>query len=241
MTDLRQRLRTVLGLAEQGAVPMLRVGPDAAVAHVTEYVSGRYTGSTFDLYGTNEILAITADDVLAVTMLSIQVAQHNTAGISPTAVRELDRKSAQIGLLLAELPGDRDLHTLTDAEFTEWLGPGSPGDALYDLVRRRIGFPRVATHKLLARKRPRLLPIRDTVVEGVLGMTKSQLWWRPWWEAVSGDEEIIKRLGDVRHLAGVRYLSLLRVADIVLWMNGVSKEKQPGSVTGFVDDTSGEP
>lgn len=104
-------------------------------------------------------------------------------------------------------------------EFESWLGPNSPGTELYDLLRQRISFPRVATHKLLARKRPLLLPIRDTVVEQALGLgDPKDEWWRPWWIALSTDEALVLHLREIRQLAGAQYLSLLRIADIVIWL-----------------------
>lgn len=77
----------------------------------------------------------------------------------------------------------------------------------------------MATSKLLARKRPRLIPVRDSVVAGVLGMTNSTTWWRPWWEALSSDQRITDRLAAIR-LDSDANVSLLRIADIVLWMKG---------------------
>ncbi len=237
---MKERLRDCLGLAQEASGPALRVGTDEAVAHLTRYLAGGYMGGAFETYGTNDPTAISGDDLLAVTMLSIHIRPHSKAAISPTGILRLETSSKQIELLLTELPTDRDLHTLDDVEFDAWLGPGSAGDALYSVVRRQAHLPRVATHKVLARKRPRLMPIRDTIVEEALGMSTTPAWWRPWWETVHSDEEIVARLGTIRHLAGARHLSLLRAADIVVWMNGMSTQP-PGTLTGSIDDTSGEP
>lgn len=94
-----------------------------------------------------------------------------------------------------------------------------PADALYEILRQEISLPRVATHKLLARKRPQLFPIRDSVVEEALGLSgQNDPWWRPWWMALSTDDALVCHLHDIRHLAGTPQLSLLRVADIVIWL-----------------------
>ena len=74
-------------------------------------------------------------------------------------------------------------------------------------------------HKLVARKRLLLFPIRDTVVEGALGLNgPKDLWWRPLWGALSSDDAMVSHLSAIRQLAETPHLSLLRVADIVIWL-----------------------
>lgn len=217
--EIKRRLRVQLGLNPDTGVPV--EPPDGADPSelVKQYVGGAYTGAAFDVYGHNDPFAIAPDDLIAVTMLSIQINENSTAAIRPSAIVALRAKAGQIAALLTQLPLDRDLHTLTQGEFDAWLAPGSPGDALYALIRQDISFPRVATHKLLARKRPSLLPIRDTVVERALGLTgPDDGWWRPWWRTLTTDDAIVSQLRAVRRSAGTEHLSLLRVADIVIWL-----------------------
>jgi hypothetical protein len=75
----------------------------------------------------------------------------------------------------------------------------------------------VAVHKLLARKRLALFPIRDTVVEKALSQT-AKLWWRPWWETLAAAPGVVAHLEEIRRRSGAEHLSLLRVADLVIWM-----------------------
>jgi Family of unknown function (DUF6308) len=186
---------------------------------VRQYLGGRFTGAAFDTYGQNDPCAVTADDLIAVTMLSIRVQEYGTAGIRPSAILELQAVSSEIHSQLSQLPADRELHTLNQDEFNSWLGPSSPGMVLFDLLRHRVSFPRVAVHKLLARKRPLLLPIRDTVVERALDLARpNDRWWQPWWLALGGDGAIVSQLSEIRRLAGTPNLSLLRIADIVIWL-----------------------
>jgi hypothetical protein len=216
--DFKRRLRHQIGIGPDPGTASSSAAAGDAVELVKRYVGGAYTGSAFDVYGRNDPFAITSDDLIAIGMLSIQVAENSTSAIRPSAILELQIESGRIASLLNQLPLARDLHTLNQDEFDSWLGPGSPGEALYNLIRRRVSFPRVATHKLLARKRPQLLPIRDTVVEDALGMAGSDDWWRPWWEALRTEEVLVSRLRAIRQSAGTDYLSLLRVADIVIWL-----------------------
>jgi hypothetical protein len=212
----RQRLRRELGLGvehEAGdADPVER-----AAAVVRTYGADGYTGAAFDTYSTNDPGAITSDDLIALTMLSIHIRQQSTSSLRPSSILALDSVSDRITEALRQVPADRELHTLTESEFQRWLGPGSPGDQLYWLLRKQASIPRVAVYKLLARKRPSLMPIRDTVVERALGH-KADPWWRPWWETLAGDPEVVSHLGDIRRRSGAVHLSLLRVADIMLWM-----------------------
>jgi len=193
-----------------------------------EYFSDRYTGAAFETFGASRFdpCAITGDDLVAVTMLSIEIRRTTRSGIKCSAAVELDRAAGQVGDLLQLIPIDQPLHTLTAEEFERWLGPGSPSDRLYSVLDG-AGVPRVARHKLMARKRPHLFPVRDTVVERALGMAKSELWWRPWWEALAGDRSLVDELAAIRHRARAEHLSIVRTADIAVW--GAEMMPRPGT------------
>lgn len=208
----RQRVSQELGLGSD-----LPDAVDRAAGLVRAYGAGGYTGAAFDTYGRNDPDRITGDDLIAVSMLSIQISEHSNSSLRPSSIRILDSLAASIAGLLAAIPPDRDLYTLSEAEFDRWLGPGSAGDDLYWLLRQQAAIPPVAVYKLLARKRLALLPIRDSVVSKALGQTADP-WWRPWWQTLACDSEIVARLEEIRRVSGVGHLSLLRVADIVIWM-----------------------
>lgn len=208
----RERVRQELGLGSD-----LPDAVEHAAGLVRDYGAGGYTGAAFDTYGRYDPDRITGDDLIAVSMLSIQIREHSNAALRPSSIRTVDALAGSIAGLLAAVPADRDLHTLSEAEFDRWMGPESPGDDLYWLLRKQAGIPPVAVYKLLARKRLGLFPIRDSVVSKALHQT-AKLWWRPWWETLAGDPEIVARLQDIREASGSGHLSLLRVADIVIWM-----------------------
>ena len=208
----RERVRQELGLGSD-----LPDAVERAAGRVRAYGAGGYTGAAFDTYGRNDPTRITGDDLIAVSMLSIHIRERSTSSLRPTSILALERLAGAVTELLAAVLADRDLHTLTESEFDRWLGPGSPGEELYWLLRKEAGIPRVAVNKLLARKRLALFPIRDTVVEKALRQTADP-WWRPWWETVAGDPDIVAHLDRIRQASGAGHLSLLRVADIVIWM-----------------------
>jgi hypothetical protein len=45
-----------------------------------------YTGGNFETYGHNDPFAINSDDLIAVTMLSMEIKQQTRSGISPQAI-----------------------------------------------------------------------------------------------------------------------------------------------------------
>lgn len=194
------------------------------------------TGSRFELYGSvdDDPFRITPSDLVAVTLLSMSIDRSSTSGILPESALRIEDSSEELAALLAQIPLDRELHTLDADEFDRWLGDRSPGNALYvevaqlltpdqfgttssDHAKRGMNRP-VATSKLLARKRPGLIPIRDSRTSAALGNPKS--WWQLWWNALSSEpsgSEIVGCLEEIRSRSGQTHLSLLRVADILLW------------------------
>ncbi|MBK5221560.1 MAG: hypothetical protein JJE52_01520 [Acidimicrobiia bacterium] len=187
---------------------------------LVDYFEGKgdpvpYAGSRFETYRPSDPGAIEPADLLAVTFLSIQITLKR--GLTPAAILRLDRDRATISELLQQIPTGRPLGDLSSDEFETHLGSDSPATRLYELLRG-LGLGRVTTYKLLARKRPELLPIRDSVMESVVG--KSKPWWKPWWEAMQ-DPAVLAAIDSLKSDAGshAKDLSRLRVADIALWMS----------------------
>jgi hypothetical protein len=75
----------------------------------------------------------------------------------------------------------------------------------------------VVRSKLLARKRPRLVPIRDKhVLRDLTGSATGDLTCELRDEL--RDDELRQRIEQIKEDAGQPHLSLLRVVDIVVWM-----------------------
>jgi Family of unknown function (DUF6308) len=92
------------------------------------------------------------------------------------------------------------------------------------LHRNRLGP--VAAGKLLARKRPHLVPVYDSYIERVLGRTRTHgTWWRDLWCRLNRDAALVSELKAVRKRAGAGHLSLLRTFDIMCWMLAGSPEE----------------
>jgi hypothetical protein len=203
---------------------------DDAIDRIRRYVHGTgedlFTGAWFDTYPDPPTVTsavggapnqIGPSDVVATTMLAIEVRPSSRSGFQPRKILQLAERSARVSELLSDLPTDADLHGLNPDEFN-WLldREDSPGVELWHLLRGDIGLPRVATYKLLARKRPRLLPIRDRVLSDAL--SNADPWWSPWWQTLRNSPDLVARLQDLRDAAEAPSLSLLRIADVSVWM-----------------------
>jgi hypothetical protein len=210
MGDAKSNVARYFGLAEDAAVP--------------------YDGASFESYGENHPNRITADDLIAVTMLSIELGRISKS-LRPQHALAIEAQAAEVSRLLEQLPHDRDLPDLDVGEarrLLSWEGPQpSPARELYELLRRGLGVPtnpgRVAVYKLLARKRPRLLPIRDSLVELALAHQRPDPWWLPWWYAFDRDRGEGCKLRSTLEAARAALpdpsrLSLLRAADVAIWM-----------------------
>ncbi|MEU5036113.1 DUF6308 family protein [Streptomyces rubiginosohelvolus] len=175
--------------------------------------AGVFTGGWFEhLAGGGDRQQVanrfTAEDLIAVQTLSVTVP-------APVALDLLEGPlGAQLGELLRDIPTGTDL---ADADASA-VADGSPAHQAWTLLenQRKVGF--VIAGKLLARKRPRLLPVYDRVVRCALGRPPS--FWTELRTALrENDGDLHHRLLDLRRSAGLpQTLSALRVADVAIWM-----------------------
>lgn len=184
--------------------------------YLVEYFTGTaYSGSYFDVVGDSGTAAsdrVTSDDLVALAMLSVPV--------QGAAARELleGERARRITELLARIPVDADL--TMDAGRAVLLS--SDVLDLWNEVRGVKTFGPVRTSKLLARKRPRLIPIYDRHIKEQFGADHDGDQWRTWVDLFR-DQRLVAHLRDLREGAGLsQSLSLLRVLDVVVWMKGKS-------------------
>lgn len=180
----------------------------------------KYAGAYFETFGRNDPGRITSDDVIALTTLSISVGVSSN-GFRPEHAIAFESRRDELADLLAQIPPELEISEVDEDQASELLAwDDSPVRRLYDFIRHnegdRIHPGRVATYKLLARKRPALLAVRDSVVEKALDHVKPNDWWLPWWNVMQ-DARVRERLVTLRQPYADR-ASLLRIADIVVWM-----------------------
>ncbi|MEU5563611.1 DUF6308 family protein [Micromonospora musae] len=187
--------------------------------------AGEFAGATFRTVTPNDPGQITAADLFAVTLLSVR--------LRPAAARRVlhdEQHRDAIRRRFAAVPENADLAeadvvTLDDAS------------ALYEDVKRALASPRsaksdpwVTASKLCARKRPSLLPVRDTKVRELLGILPGSDHRHDWLihRELMRDSEIHRLLNDARARATTPKGTpvdiqdpSLRVLDVVLWTHAV--------------------
>jgi hypothetical protein len=196
----------------------LRTNRETHCQDLSSYFTLDYTGSHFEFLPgcTDRVSAmneIMADDILATTLLGV-----NFPG---TAVLELLEGSAGtlVATQLALIPFDQDLHSFSSNP----IGVDSPAWVAWNVIAGLDDVKRTKTSKLLARKRPRLLPILDDVVVCALKLGDTEAWKGIYEILTDNDVSVVGELLAIQTLASPNHpriaeLSLLRVLDIVVWM-----------------------
>ncbi|MET7903909.1 DUF6308 family protein [Streptomyces sp. NPDC005355] len=175
--------------------------------------AGAFTGGRFEhLAGGGDRRQVadrfTAEDLVAVQTLSVTVP-------APVALDLLEGPlGTQLSELLRDIPSDTDL---SDADVSI-VADGSPAYRAWCLLEDQYKIGWVIAGKLLARKRPRLLPVYDRVVRCALGHPPS--FWTDLRTALREDDAALHhRLLGLRQSAGLpETVSALRVADVAVWM-----------------------
>jgi hypothetical protein len=173
-----------------------------------------YAGSRFEFFaggGDRPETAdrITLDDLVAVTMLRVDV-----PGDVALQLFEGDLGPA-IAEHLEHIPTDVSIN---DPAAAELFADGSPARRAWALLEKPFRMGWVTTNKLLARKRPQLIPVYDQVVQCAFG-EPAGLW--NWLVAMFADDGRVlnDRLLAARDAAGVsRDVTALRVLDVIVWM-----------------------
>lgn len=205
---------------------------DFAVDLVQRYLAAdtagraRYSGAYFERIGgggdrpeTSGVF--TAEDLLAVTMLGVRIEKYH-------ALEILHYRASELNDLLRKIPIRLGLQ---DPEAASHIAKGGPAwtlwDAICDIEPRpednRIGP--VAAGKLLARKRPHLLPVYDSRIKLVLSRPRvDNQWWHDLHDLLVNDVSLVQELESVRSRAGAGDMSLIRVFDMMCWMFSWERE-----------------
>lgn len=197
-----------------------KLSEEEALACLTYYYTpGNFTGAHFESLGSGHasLNVIGAADLLAVSTLAVSVPAQASIAILEEAAEDFNA--------LLELIPNRELSSLSESEYNEYLGPQSAAQQLWDMLRRngdgesRWGIGSTIASKIMARKRPHLIPIEDSVVNGVIGLRRNDS-WKLWWQELREDQYLTSLAGRLRAAADLPYLSTLRIFDVILWMTG---------------------
>ncbi|MEO3757306.1 DUF6308 family protein [Mycobacterium sp. B14F4] len=173
----------------------------------------RYTGARFEAMAAlnDDPHTLGPADFVAVSMLSVNVPPE-------AAIRLLGPDAAIISSLLKQVPSDQDI---VDVQ-PRLLATESPAGKLWAVLRGgKDGLGRTTTSKLLAAKRPRLIPIWDSFVEHATGFDTRD-YWRRFQEVLNADDRYIwKWLSELQSLASNVPATVreLRILDVLFWMS----------------------
>jgi hypothetical protein len=187
-----------------------------AVWLLSGYYEQRFGGARFDdLAGGGPADAITEDDLAAVRSLSI--------GFPRAFVDDLrgDDAQSRIRSGLAKIPPDIKLEDLSRADFDRFLGPESSAwqlwvDLAASLRRFKARAPLVGASKLLAAKRPQLVPLEDSYVRRALGSSRRDIWQTI--HQIVRDPEASADLTAIRQqVTAASHITLHRTLDVIIW------------------------
>ncbi|MFE2529086.1 DUF6308 family protein [Streptomyces sp. NPDC059382] len=212
------RLRALLSSADAAAALGCYFDVDKL-----EGVAPSFTGSRFEHLDGGGDRAGIANTVTAADLIAVQTLSVHVPPLAALALLE-GRLGGKLSALLRQIPADTDMANAEPA----LLGPGSPADRAWRLLKGQKGLGWVTTNKLLARKRPRLLPVYDHVVRCVVGHPES--YWLSLREALAADGSALhEQLLSLRDGVGVpETVSALRICDVVLWMSHVADHTRKG-------------
>lgn len=181
------------------------------------------TGSYFDEWAGRGDTAnkdvITDSDAVAVSMLSVTVPAKARIGLAEPET------AARITDLLEQIPTDTALSSLSLDQAEALLTDQGPAALLWRELRstknNRWGIGATTASKIMARKRPHLIPIWDEVIGQVCGAENSDDQWMNWHRLLTDGTGLPERLAEIHRLSEAELpLSELRIMDVVLWRYG---------------------
>lgn len=173
---------------------------------VCEYFEpgSRFAGLTFDFLGHNPPNEITPDDLLAVTLLGVRWPAF--------AVRSLLGEQAKRCF--------SELLSRIDSGTTIWAPGGglelSNVVPLWKEVKKLDGVGSTLTSKLLARKRPMLIPITDSIIRKAVG--PGQPFYAMRTIRCCFQQEPFQRAVEALRPPNAQDVTLLRIFDVAIWM-----------------------
>lgn len=190
ITDLQIRVLSFVG---EPAKPLIEQFFD---------IDGPFAATTFDTLPDNDRDRFTTTDLLAVTLLDV--------ALPPPSVRSLLKTDAEkFNDLLTAVPDDVDLWKVSDEDLVH-------AEALYWALRELPKVGRTRASKLMARKRPRLIPVVDSVIIEALNLGDDS--WVSLRACLSDPtvRQAIEASRPVNAPAGS--ISTLRLLDAAVWM-----------------------
>jgi hypothetical protein len=192
---------TVIALCRQELLAWVSHRHAACLVAAYYDPTGPFAGSTFDDFATGPANEITAGDLLAVSFLDVQY--------PVLAVRRITSAHDELEALLRAIDANVDLWDADDASL-------DAAEALWTWLRTNLhGVDSVLAGKLLARKRPRMIPIVDRwTIHAVPSVPDGEIWST---FRAALDPNLIARIETLRGPNSAD-TSTLRLLDAAIWM-----------------------
>ena len=197
-------------------VAELSADPERVRRYLEEYfrrhdgLEQGFTGRFFEQFlARSDPDRFTAFDLVAVSTLSVTI----PAGAASVILLDPVTSASLNRLLVQVPPAGVDL---ADTELDD-IADNSPLSQLYVAMRQLPGMGPTRTSKLLASKRPGVVPIRDSVVSTLL--QAGDRWWQPMRELAR--DQGLRNMFDTASIDVVPpVVTFLRRIDVVLWRWG---------------------
>jgi hypothetical protein len=168
------------------------------------FLSGNYTGRHFESFSQmSNPCMFDGNDIAAVMCLSIKPDANIASDIYELATAEE----------LTFSPAERN-KPIWERPFSDYSPEGLFSTTYFALKAIPNIGPTIAS-KLMASKFPHAIPIWDRDVSGLLN--NPEAWWQGWYDVMQSSK-VRGQLSKLRTHIGHEGLSLLRVADVALWM-----------------------
>ena len=160
-----------------------------------------FSGSLFHTLGINDANQFGNDDLLSLNLLDESVTARQ--------IKELT--TGKFDQLLRALCDSYDVTQLDGEAY-------KPAIEIWGALSEIHGFGPTRVSKLLARKRPNLIPIRDSIVNKQLQI-EGHSWWRSL-AATMRHSDVKESLNDLCLTIDMCAVPHLRVLDVAIWMHG---------------------
>jgi len=182
-------------------------------SHPDEYT---YAGRHFEWFvarGSNAP-GFSPDHFFAVNALSVNV--------PPSVIKNLFLKNSESWQLheccaILHANSDIGLWNISEQHLAKFA-------ELYDILRGEDGMGYVTTSKLLAARFPNIVPIRDSLVEVVLGLKNSVTWWDHI-QRIVADRTTRDVLSEFPIENSDAEVGVLRRLDVILWMEARARNQ----------------
>lgn len=177
-------------------------------------ITAGYAFNTYDNRGELD-LPITPADVLMANLLSLRLSGNNVIPLFIDGDGPAQYLREMLDNALVEL---RDAESFESYDTLSKLEQATESLAAADAAARQVKWwTAVTVSKVLHRRRPHIVPLIDSRVRSFYGAKTPQQVRQALWEDIRENIDWLSELASTKNTPDGRRISLLRVADILIW------------------------